>query len=175
MDSFYRVVLAMVAAATVASCTMTKDGKEVLAAGDGLEARLVPKGSTALGAARIFDTRDGVSFQMQLINVPTGTYRVALHEKGNCSSPNLFSAGPAWAPPGSGKSGADLFPPFNVNTDGDKPSYVTTIRGAHTEGPQSLRGRLVVVYYGNEITDAFPGQPNNRIACGVLQSVKPLF
>ena len=175
MNPFYRAVIAVAVAVVVAACTMSKNDKEVLAAGDGLEAHLVPKGSTALGVARIYDTRDGVSFQMQLINVPTGTYRVALHEKGNCSSPNLFSAGPAWAPPGSGKSGADLFPSFNVNSDGDKPSYVTTIRGAHTEGPQSLRGRLVVVYYGDEITDAFPGQPNNRIACGVLQSVKPMF
>ena len=69
------------------------------------------------GVVRLFDTRNGVQFQLQLVNVPTGTYRVALHEKGNCRSPNLFSAGPAWAPPESGRRPAELLPPFIVNTE----------------------------------------------------------
>ena len=28
-------------------------------------------------------------------NLLPGTYRIAIHERGNCSSPNGFSAGPA--------------------------------------------------------------------------------
>lgn len=142
-------------------------------AGAGLEARLRGTGSTATGVVRVFDSRDGVSFQMELGDVPTGTYRVALHEKGNCRSPNLFSAGPAWAPPESGRTAAELLPPIFVNNYAS--SYVAYIPGARTEGPRSLRGRLVVVYFGAEITDAFPGQPNNRMACGVFETLKPLF
>jgi Cu/Zn superoxide dismutase len=177
MDSFYRVATTAALAAALVGCAGTKEaGKSIEVSSAGLEARLIPTGSSAAGAVRLFDSRDGVSFQMQLVNVPMGTYRVALHEKGNCGSPNLFSAGPAWAPPESGRPAAELLPPFNISTDGDAPPYVAFIRGVRTEGPgPSLRGRLVVVYFGAQITDAFPGQPNNRIACGVFQPVKPLF
>jgi len=176
MNSFCRIAAAAALAAALAGCSGTKDaGKGVDIAGPGLEARLSGTGSSAFGVARLFDSRDGVSFQLQLVNVPTGTYRVALHEKGNCRSPNLFSAGPAWAPPESGRTGAELLPPFIVNSDSYAQSYVAFIPGVRTEGPRSLRGRLVVVYFGAEITDAFPGQPNNRMACGVFESLKPLF
>jgi Cu-Zn family superoxide dismutase len=175
MKSFNRAVAVAMLAAGLAGCTMSRDGKSIEAAGTGLEARLASNKSAASGVVRLFDSRDGVSFQMSLFNLPPGTYRVALHEKGNCRSPNLFSAGPAWAPPGSGKTGADLLPQFVLNTEGDMPSYVAFIPGARTEGPTSLRGRLVVVYFGESITDAFPGQPNNRLACGTFESVSPLL
>jgi Cu/Zn superoxide dismutase len=167
-------VVSVVLAAVLAGCSGTKGGK-IEAAGSGLEARLLSRNSAASGVVRLFDSRDGVSFQMSIVNLPPGTYRVALHEKGNCRSPNLFSAGPAWAPPGSGKNGAELLPPFLTSAAGDMPSYVAHIAGARTEGPASLQGRLVVVYFGEQITDAFPGQPNNRVACGTFVPVEPLL
>jgi Cu/Zn superoxide dismutase len=123
----------------------------------------------------MFDARDGVVMQLSLYNMPVGTYRVALHERGNCTSPNLFSAGPAWAPPGAGKAPADLLPEFVTDTEGDLPTYTAYIRGARVEGPLSLRGRSVVIHFGRKIDDAFPGQPNNRIACGVLEPIASTF
>jgi len=58
---------------------------------------------------------------------------------------------------------------MNVN------NYVAFVSGVRTEGPQSLRGRSVVLHYGEKVSDAFPGQPNNRLACGVLEPTEPLF
>jgi Cu/Zn superoxide dismutase len=170
------MAMAAALAVVLAGCAGSKDAsKGVEGMGPGLEARLIPTGSSASGVVRLFDTRNGVQLQLQLVNVPNGTYRVALHEKGNCRSPNLFSAGPAWAPPESGRRPAELLPPFLVNTNGDMSTYVAFIPGARTEGPGSLRGRLVIVYFGEEITDAFPGQPNNRIACGTFGTVDPFL
>ena len=156
-------------------CASSKETGGVRLPADALEARLRGTGSTASGVVRLFESRGGVSFQMSVFGLPQGTYRVALHEKGNCRSPNLFSAGPAWAPPGSGKTGVELLPVFQTDTEGDVSSYVAFIPGITIEGPPSLRGRLVVVYFGAKVTDAFPGQPNNRVACGTFDSVKPLF
>ena len=143
----------------------------VFGRGPGLEASLRGTGSAATGTVRIFDYRDGVVLQLSLFNMPVGTYRVALHERGNCRSPNLFSAGPAWAPPGAGKPPADLLPPFLTDTQGNIPSYTAFIKGARVDGPQTVRGRAVVIHWGNTIADAFPGQPNHRLACGVLDFI----
>lgn len=174
MDSCYRAAVTAALATALVGCAGTKDADKE-GSGPGLEARLVSPTSSAAGVVRLFDSRDGVSLQMQLVNVPMGTYRVALHEKGNCRSPNLFSAGPAWAPPESGRTAAQLLPPVIISTDGDAPPYVAFIPGVRTDGPRSLRGRVVVVYFGAQITDAFPGQPNNRMACGVFETVRGLF
>jgi Cu/Zn superoxide dismutase len=161
----------------LAGCQASKDvGDSIFGRGPGLEAALRPSGSAAKGTVRMFDYRDGVTLQLSLYNVPVGTYRIALHENGNCRSPNLFSAGPAWAPPGAGKSPADLLPEFVTNTEGDVPTYTAFIRGARADdGPGSLRGRSVVIHFGPKIADAFPGQPNNRMACGVLEPITSPF
>jgi Cu/Zn superoxide dismutase len=143
--------------------------------GGGLVAQLRGTGSAATGVVHIFDYRDGVVVQLAVANLLPGTYRIALHDGGNCKSPNLFSAGSAWAPPGSSKSPGDLLPQFDANEVGNQNSYVAYITGVRTEGPTSLRGRTVVIHYGSKISDAFPGQPNNRIACGVLDNADPAF
>lgn len=159
-------ILAMLAI-PIAGCKTMKER-------DGLKANLRGTGSAVSGAMFIYDYRDGVQVQLSVSNLLPGTYRVALHEQGNCKSPNLASAGPAWAPPGSNKPPGELLPPFLVGDDSMN-NYVAYIGGARTEGPLSLRGRAVVIHYGEKISDAFPGQPNNRMACGVLDSTEPLF
>jgi len=160
----------------VAGCQTVKDvGTAIFPSGPGLEATLRPIGSAASGTVRIYNHRDGVALQLAIYNLPTGTYRIALHERGNCSSPNLFSAGPAWAPAGSGKSPQDLLPPFAVNTNGDQDGYVAYISGARTEGPLSLQGRSVVIHFGSKIDEAIVGQRNNRVACGVLGEIRSPF
>ena len=160
----------------VAGCQSVKDvGTAIFPSGPGLEAAMRGTGSAATGTVRVHNFRDGVSVQLSIFNMPPGNYRVALHENGNCSSPNLYSAGPAWAPAGSGKTPQDLLPQFSVNTEQDMPSYVAYISGARTDGPLSLRGKSVVIHLGTRIDDAIVGQRNNRIACGVLDEIRSPF
>ena len=141
----------------------------------GLVAQLRSPGSAATGVVRVYDYRDGVQMQVAVDNLIPGRYRVAFHETGNCRSANLFSAGPAWAPPDSGKSAADLLPPLYTNSEGNQNGYVAYVPGLHTERPPSLRGRSVVIHWGTNVNEAFPGQPNNRIACGVLEWTESIF
>ena len=54
----------------------------------------------------------------------------------------------------------------------------TTVRipGLVLDGPAGISGKSLVVHqglYGS--LDAQPGVPNNRVACGVIQTIKPLF
>jgi len=141
----------------------------------GLVAQLSSPSSAATGAVHIFDFRDGVQVQLSISNLLPGSYRVAIHERGNCKSPNLFSAGPAWAPPGWTKPAGELLPWFSVGDVGNQNQYVAFIKGVSTEGPKSLRGKSIVIHWGDLVGEAFPGQPNNRIACGVLEYNKPSF
>ncbi|MCC7326636.1 MAG: superoxide dismutase family protein [Burkholderiales bacterium] len=173
MDSWLRPVAAMAFFGVLAGCASFKqETDEILGRGAGLMATLKGTGSAATGTVRVSDYRDGVSLQMTLYNVLPGTYRIALHERGNCTSPNLFSAGPAWAPPDSGKAPGDLLPEFSVDTGGDMKGYVASFKGGRVSGPQSLAGRSVVIHHGYTLSEALPGLPNNRMACGVLQPVQ---
>ncbi|MCC6869638.1 MAG: superoxide dismutase family protein [Burkholderiales bacterium] len=141
----------------------------------GLVARMQSRSSAVTGAVRVFDYRDGVQVQLAVSNLIPGSYRLALHERGNCSSPNLFSAGAAWAPPGSAKPGAELFPGFTAGEEGQVSGYVVYLPGVSTSGPKSIKGRSFVIHYGNLVGEAFPGQPNNRVACGVLVDGKAVL
>ncbi len=162
-------------AALAAGCSSTKE--PAYEPSVGLEARMLGSGSRAQGAFRVFDAKDGsgVNVQLTLLNSLPGTYLITLHERGNCKSPNLFSAGPAWAPPGSGKTPADLLPAYSTDSEGDIHNYGAFIRGAHVDGPEGLAGKVVVIQFGPRVSDAIPGLPNKRMACGVLEFVKPLF
>ncbi len=140
----------------------------------GLEARLRGVGSAASGMVKVVDRADGVTLTLNLTNLPPGRYRLAFHAKGNCSSPNLFSAGAAWAPPSAQKTGNELIPSFGVGSDGDV-VFTTHIRGVRADAKDDLRGRTVVVHAGDTIDVAIPDQRNNRVACGVFDSIKPLF
>jgi Cu/Zn superoxide dismutase len=157
------------------SSSMKEEMSSMFPDSPGLVARLRSPSSAVTGTVRVVDYRDGVSVQLTVGNLVPGQYRVALHEKGNCSSFNLFSAGPAWAPPESGKSPDDLLPGFLASEDGSQNGYVAFIKGVHTDGPTSLRGRSVVIHWGNRVGEAIPGQPNNRVACGVLDSAQQLL
>jgi Cu/Zn superoxide dismutase len=166
-----RLVASAVLAVSVTGCA---SNKEPIPRQGGLVAQLGSPSSSATGVVRIFDFRDGVQVQLAISNLMPGAYRVAIHENGNCRSPNLFSAGPAWAPPGWTKPAGDLLPSFVANDEGQS-SYVAFVKGVRTEGPGSIRGKSVVIHWGNLIGEAFPGAPNNRMACGVLDDSKPIF
>lgn len=141
----------------------------------GLVARMHSRSSAVTGTVRVFDYRDGVQIQLAVTNLFPGSYRLALHERGNCSSPNLFSAGPAWAPAVWTKPAADLLPGFIANEEGQVSGYVVYIKGMSVSGPASIKGRSFVIHAGSLVGEAFPGQPNNRVACGVLVDAQALF
>jgi len=170
-----RAVPAALAVLLVAGCSssMKQEMSSIIPDSPGLVARLRSPSSAATGTVHVVDYRDGVTLQLVISNLIPGQYRVSLHEKGNCSSSNLFSAGAPWAP--AGMDPDKLMPGFLANNDGNQNGYVTFIKGVSTDGPNSIRGRSVVVHWGSRIGEAFPGQPNNRIACGVLETTQGLL
>ena len=88
-----------------------------------------------------------------------------IHETGNCSSPNGFSAGPPWAPPGVSLAEEG----YPVLKNDDSASVVVRLAGYKFTGPDGVVGRSVVVHDGGRGTIvARPDVPNDRIACGVI-------
>ncbi|HEY2815537.1 MAG TPA: hypothetical protein VGK44_00245 [Casimicrobiaceae bacterium] len=140
----------------------------------GLVAPLRGLGSAVSGKIRVIDKGDGVTLLVSAINMPIGEFRVAFHQNGNCSSPNGFSAGPAWAP--AGLSPTKLVPSLSTfgSRDGNAEREVH-VAGVHTQGEDGLAGRSVVIYGGSTISEIRPGVPNNAYACGVFEPVRPLF
>jgi Cu/Zn superoxide dismutase len=170
MTPISRGAVCLVVLASLASCSSTKGdlGAQSARVG-GLVAQLRSPSSAATGSVRVYESRDGVQVQLYVNNLYPGQYRIAFHETPNCRSPNLFSAGRPWAPPGAAKPAADLLPGFLVNAEGNSYSYVVHVPGLHVDRDPSLRGRSVVIHWGTSVGEAFPGQPNNRIACGVFE------
>lgn len=167
----YRV-LVLLAAAAVAGCgTMDKSPGSK---GGGVQAVLLGPGGTGNPVnVRFVDRGDGVTMTIFATNLPLGTYRVLVHVNGNCSSPNFFSAGPAWAPPGSSKPANSLTPEFTTNSDGDL-TLTVRIPDARTTGPDGLLGKSVVLHLG-PITEAVPGVRNERVLCGVIGPLLSFF
>ena len=135
----------------------------------GLVANLRGLSSAARGKVRVIDKGDGVTVLVSGTNFPPNQFRVSFNVNGNCSSPNGFSAGPPWAPPGMNPY--ELIPLF-WNADGN-PQGEAFVRGVHTTGENGVAGRSVVIYWGPKVTDALPDVPNNRTACGVFEPVPP--
>lgn len=125
-------------------------------------------GSAVFGKIRVIDRGDGASVLMSLMNVPPGDYRVAFTERPNCTSPNGFSAGAPWAPPG--KDAYSLIPVLSANADANHVETSVRVPAVHTKGANGVEGRSVVVFAGRKVTDAQPGVPNERMACGVFET-----
>jgi superoxide dismutase, Cu-Zn family len=136
-----------------------------------LEARLAGiGGSSSNGSAILHQTKRGVDINLWLGSAGPGQYRVAVHENGNCSSPNGFSAGPPWGPPGVA--------PVSVlfEKGDDTRTAVVSLPGYRLLGPDGVDGRSVVVHAGPSSTlEAQPGVRNNRIACGVIGNPVRMF
>jgi Cu/Zn superoxide dismutase len=169
--------VAVLAAAVLGGCGMFGPRSDApatprAATNPGFEAALRPLGSGVSGKVRVVDRGDGVTLLVSMINLPIGEYRVAFGERGNCSSPNGFSAGAPWAPASAGKDGRSLVPVFTTNRDGTAEAAVQ-LRGVHTSGPDGVANRSVIVFAGHDVTDARPDVPNNRIACGVFAPTVP--
>jgi Cu/Zn superoxide dismutase len=128
-------------------------------------------GSAIFGKIRVIDRDRGANVLVSMMNVPPGDYRIAVHETPNCSSPNGFSAGPPWAPPGNDPR--NLVPIQRVSSE-DRVELSLRVRALHANGADGVAGRSVVVYAGSRVTDARPGVPNERMACGVFEPAHQL-
>ncbi|HEX6136962.1 MAG TPA: hypothetical protein VF059_04855 [Casimicrobiaceae bacterium] len=128
-------------------------------------------GSAVFGKVRVIDRGDGATVLVSAMNIPFGAFRIAFHETPNCSSPNGFSAGPAWAP--AGKNPTELLP-VQYATSENTTGIELRVAGLHSIGVDGVAGRSVVIYAGRNVTDARPDVPNERIACGVFEAVRPL-
>jgi Cu/Zn superoxide dismutase len=173
-----RRLAAMLLCAGVAACSTTKTGAPTSPNVEveprppsGVEAYLRSVSSAVTGKVRVIDRGDGATVLLSMINLPPGQYRIAFHERPNCSSPNGFSAGAAWAP--AGRDAREIAPTFFTNQDGTAEASVQ-VRGLHTTGADGVSGHSIVIYTGNRVTDAQPDVPNNRVACGVFEPTKPL-
>jgi Cu-Zn family superoxide dismutase len=127
-------------------------------------------GSAASGSLRIAARDDGVAVTIAVSGLTPGRYSVAFHATGNCSSPNAFSAGPAWAPPGVAP--ARVWIP--ASSEGSTQVSVK-VPGYKLDGPDGLLGKAVVLHQGTGTLDAQPDVPNGRVACGVIGPMNTLF
>lgn len=141
--------------------------------GYGEEANLRAIGGSAIfGKIRVVDRGSGdANVLVSMMNVPIGAYRIAIQETPNCSSPNGFSAGRAWAP--AGHDPLTLIPTQYASGE-DRVEASLRVAGLRAEGPNGVAGRSVVVYAGSTITPARPDVPNERVACGVFEPSQPL-
>ena len=141
-----------------------------------VEAALTPIGGSAAQGSAMFTPRgDGVTMLVQLNGLAPGRYRVLVHANGNCTSPNGFSAGPPWSPPGAPSPLVERIPIMTTNSEG---SATLTVRlaGVTVDGPNGLAGRSVVLHDAPDGPfDARPDVPNARIACGVIGPLHSLF
>jgi len=158
-------------------CDTMKESRTVLfGTGSGLTARLVPiGGSAASGAVGFAQYRNSVAMDVSVSGLRIGWYRVVIHANGNCSSPNGFSAGPPWSPPGVEPPLDTQVRSFVLNND-----VATTVSvrltGVTLDGPNSLLGRSVVIHEGSAGSlEAVPDVRNGRAACGVIGPVEALF
>jgi Cu-Zn family superoxide dismutase len=162
------ICLVAIGAAALAACETTKDPaapkatKEVTVA----EARFRPIGGSSLtGAAMLQASDGGVQLKVNFNGRGPGRYRVMIHETGNCSSPNGYSAGPPWAPPGVPLAEEG----YPILKNDDSASSVVRLAGYKLTGPDGVVGRSVVVHEGGQGTIvAKPDVPNDRIGCGVI-------
>ncbi len=111
-----------------------------------VEAGLAPIGGSAAQGSVIFSPRgDGVTMLVQLNGLAPGSYRVLVHANGNCSSPNGFSAGPPWSPPGATPPLPERIPIITTNSEGAG-TLTLRLAGVTIDGPAGVTGRSVVLH-----------------------------
>jgi len=137
----------------------------------GVDARLKPIGSAVSGTVFVRESGDLLVVRVTLQTNAAGIYRAVFHANGNCSSPNAFSAGAPWSPPGAKVAAARLLPAVYASAEGDA-TLVARLRGVRMG---DLENRSVLVYAGDDTEPPKPDVPNNVVACGVFVRSTALF
>jgi Cu/Zn superoxide dismutase len=138
----------------------------------GVEARLLSRAAAISGVVRLRESGDLLVVRVEIANSKPGTlHRVVLHASGNCSSPNGFSAGAPWSPPGWKDPPSRLVPDIYTNTEG------TGILTARLRGVRlgDVEKRGVLVYEGGFTEAPRPDVPNNVVACGAFHKSTSIF
>ena len=165
------IALAAALAGVLASCASDDDAKKP-PPDPGVGARLRPtSGSAITGLVTFQPYEGGVTATVSVLAGIPGGWRVVVHTTGICTSPNGFSAGPPWIAPGSTEP-----PTIRIVTNNNEYGNATArLPGLTIDGPNGIRGKSVVVHFGiTSSLDAQPGIPNDRVACGVIETNKPL-
>ncbi|HVF63308.1 MAG TPA: hypothetical protein VNE58_04875 [Casimicrobiaceae bacterium] len=137
----------------------------------GVEARLQRINSAASGIVKVRESGDLLIVSVVLAGVGPGTYRAVLHENGNCTSPNGFSAGAPWSSPGAREPATRMIPEFNVTSD-RAGELIARLRGVRMG---DLMNRGVLVYEGITPIVPKPDARNNVVACGSFVKSTTLF
>ncbi|MDR2710618.1 MAG: hypothetical protein LBB65_04725 [Burkholderiales bacterium] len=144
----------------------------------GLEAPLFSKGgSSAQGKITVSQSGNRWHLSIAIFGVPPASlYRVAFFDNGNCSSPNAFSAGKLWLPPGTP---ADIKPdkwisPVHASIAGGI-DVVARLPNPEQRNEEVFRKRSVLVFAGNDVQELKPGVANDVVACGVFDTIQTLF
>lgn len=137
----------------------------------GVEARMRNVSSAISGFVRLRESGDLLLVMVDIAGGRPGAYRVVLHANGNCTSPNGFSAGAPWSPPGWKESPLRLIPEATAGGQGIV-QLTARVRGVRL-GDALSRG--VLVYEGITPQVPQPGVANNVVACGVFEQAKSLF
>ncbi len=165
------MALAVVVAAFVTSCA-SDDAAKKQPSDPGVGAQLRPTSGSAITGLATFQKYDGgVTAAVTVWAGISGGWRVVIHSTGICTSPNGFSAGPPWIAPGATE------PPTVriVTNDNGYGNATMRLPGLAIDGPNGIRGKSVVLHLGTTSSlDAQPDIPNNRAACGVIETNKPL-
>jgi len=165
-----RLAIAAALAVGLLACK-TADEAPASKSAPGVVARLAfpGGGGVAFGTARFQPVEGGVVATVDMQSGTGGRWRMVIHATGNCTSPNLFSAGPPLLLPGFS---APIEIPV-VTTPDASGGATLRIAGLVLDG---IVGKSVVIHAGAAgPLDAQPGVPNNRVACGVIETVRPLF
>ena len=138
----------------------------------GVDARLRPVGSAISGVVRARESGDLLVIRVEIHNSKPGTlHRVVFHANGNCTSPNGFSAGAPWSPPGWKDPPQRLVPDLYTDTNG-LGILTARIRGVRLG---DLENRGVLVYEGGFTEAPRPNVPNNVTGCGVFERAASIF
>jgi superoxide dismutase, Cu-Zn family len=176
MNALRRTAVAA-AALALAACQSTGGGMpeapKVAAPLPGVEAVMrAVGGSASQGDAKFMLRGDRLAVLVSINNVVPGPYRVSLNERGNCTSPNAFSAGKPWVPAGYARSAVALLPVLAIGPNGNG-QLTTTIPAIPLGGPEGLEGRAVLVHMGSTVdADVVPDRPNRVILCGAIGPIR---
>lgn len=186
MPAFRYAAAALAAVLLTAACTSTpsldprrwfsreETPKPASREAPGVEAPLRALGSSMTGTVRVRESGELMIVMVTASGLkPGGTYRVVFHENGNCSSPNGFSAGPQWTPPGTRDAATRVVPPVHASTEGTG-LLTARLRGVRM-GDGGMVNRGVLVYEGTDAETPKPGVPNNVVACGAFVKSTSLF
>ena len=137
-------------------------------------------GSKVSGTVTFTEVADGVQVQAEITGLTPGNHGFHVHEFGDCSAPDVSSAGAHFNPTSKPHAGPDALERHvgdmgNVEADASgtaKLDYVDH-QISLTNDQQSAIGRSVVVHMKRDDLKSQPaGDSGARVACGVIGRAK---